>query len=69
MNNNYNIAVSAVKLFSDGLSSNNYIKVREALNMVRTDGFSWDGLEVVQMEWDECRYELNSRYQEVKSKL
>ncbi len=69
MNNNYNIAVSAINLFSDGLSSDNYIKVREALDMVRNDGFSWDGLEVVKMEWDELRSELNIRYQEAKSKL
>lgn len=45
MNNNYNIAVSVINLFSDGLSSNNYVKVREALGMVRNDGFSCDGLD------------------------
>lgn len=69
MNNNYNIAVSAINLFSDGLSSNNYVKVREALDMVRNDGFSWDGLEVVKIEWDELRLELAKRYESVKAKL
>jgi hypothetical protein len=69
MNNNYNIAVSAINLFSDGLSSNNYFKVREALDMVHNDGFSWDGLEVVKMEWDGLRLELSARYEAVKAKL
>lgn len=68
MNNNYNIAVSAINLFSDGLSSNNYVKVREALDMVRNEGFSWDGLEIVK-KWDELILELGKRYESAKAKL
>ena len=68
MNNNYNIAVSAINLLSDGLTSNNHTKTREALNMIGKD-FSWEGLEVVKMEWDELLLEIKRRYDEVKAKL
>ena len=43
MNNNYNIAVSAINLLSDGLTSENDTKTKEALNMISKD-FSWEGL-------------------------
>ena len=69
MNNNYNIAVSAINLLSDGLTSNNHIKIREALNMIHNESFSWDGLDVVKMEWDELLLEIKRRYEEVKAKL
>jgi hypothetical protein len=69
MNNNYNIAVSAINLLSDGLTSNNHTKIREALNMIHDEKFSWDGLEVVKMEWDELLLEIKRRYEEVKAKL
>jgi hypothetical protein len=69
MNNNYNIAVSAINLLSDGLTSNNHTKIREALNMIHDENFSWDGLEVVKMEWDELLLEIKRRYEEVKAKL
>lgn len=69
MNNNYNIAVSAINILSDGLTSNNHFKIREALNMIHSDTFSWDGLEVVKMEWDELVLEIKRRYEEAKSKL
>jgi hypothetical protein len=69
MNNNYNIAVSAINLLSDGLTSNNHTKRREALNMINDENFSWDGLEVVKMEWDELRLEIKRRYEEAKAKL
>lgn len=69
MNNNYNIAVSAINLLSDGLTSNNHTKIREALNMIHGENFSWDGLEVVKMEWDELLLEIKRRYEEVKAKL
>lgn len=68
MNNNYNIAVSAINLLSDGLTSNNHTKTREALNMIDKN-FSWEGLEVVKMEWDELLLEIKRRYEEAKSKL
>ena len=58
MNNNYNIAVSAINLLSDGLTSENDTKTREALNMISND-FSWEGLEVVKMEWDELLLEMS----------
>lgn len=57
MNNNYNIAVSAINLLSDGLTSDNDTKTREAINMIGND-FSWEGLEVVKMEWDELLLEI-----------
>lgn len=57
MNNNYNIAVSAINLLSDGLTSENQTKINEAISMINDDNFSWEGLEVVKMEWDELLLE------------
>jgi hypothetical protein len=69
MNNNYNIAVSAINLLSDGLTSNNQTKINNAISMINDDNFSWEGLEVVKMEWDELLLEIKRRYEEVKVKL
>jgi hypothetical protein len=37
--------------------------------MIHDEKFSWDGLEVVKMEWDELLLEIKRRYEEVKAKL
>ena len=68
MNNNYNIAVSAINLLSDGLTSDNNTKIREAINMIGND-FSWEGLEVVKMEWDELLSEMSQNFLDYKIPL
>ena len=37
--------------------------------MIHDENFSWSGLEVVKMEWDELLLEIKRRYEEVKAKL
>jgi hypothetical protein len=49
MNNNYNIAVSAINLLGDGLTSDNQTKINDTINMINDENFSWEGLEVVKI--------------------
>lgn len=54
------IAESAISLLEDGISSGNKTKIISAYNIIEDDDtFSWDGLEVLFMEWNDLVDEAN----------
>ena len=54
------IAESAISLLEDGISSGNKTKIISAYNIIEEDDtFSWDGLEVLFMEWNDLVDEAN----------
>lgn len=60
ISNNFLKATSAIKLLKDGITSANKKKILEAYNAITEDeSFTWDGLDVPFMEWDELVDEAN----------
>jgi hypothetical protein len=56
----YLIAHSAVTLLRDGVNQDNKTKILAAYNAIEEDkSFSWDGLDVIYMEWEELMDEAN----------
>lgn len=54
------IAESAISLLEDGISSGNKTKIISAYNIIEEDDtFSWDGLGVLFMEWNDLVDEAN----------
>jgi len=54
------IAESAISLLEDGINSGNKAKIISAYNIIDDDDtFSWDGLEVIFMEWNDLVDEAN----------
>lgn len=54
------IAESVISLLEDGISSGNKTKIISAYNIIEDDDtFSWDGLEVLFMEWNDLVDEAN----------
>ena len=55
----YLIAHSAVTLLRDGVNSDSKTKILAAYNAIEDETFSWNGLDVIYMEWEELMDEAN----------